>query len=296
VTGAAIDSPARTLRVGFIGLGSQGGPMAQQIVDAGFPTTLWGRRPQTLDPYRQTSARLAVSPEELAAGVDVACVCVLDDAGVEEVVAGPQGMLAALAPGAIVVVHSTVHPDTCVRLAQRAAEQGVVLVDAPVSGGGPAAAAGRLLVMVGGDAAAVERCRPVFATYGDPIVHLGPVGAGQRAKLLNNLLLTANLGVLESCYALARSLEVDPAQLATVLQHGSGNSRAVDILRSDDFTLAALGGPVGPLLQKDARLIAELALARGAQGGAVQAAADTALVSLGFPRSVSSATGQNQVG
>jgi 3-hydroxyisobutyrate dehydrogenase-like beta-hydroxyacid dehydrogenase len=272
------------MRVGFIGLGSQGGPIARRILEAGHPTTLWGRRSQTLDPYRDTDAAIAASPAHLAARVDVACVCVLDDAGVEEVVAGPDGLLSSMAAGGVVVIHSTVDPDTCVRLAEQAADRGVALLDAPVSGGGQAAAAGRLLIMVGGDPDTVERCRPLFGSYGDPIIHLGPVGAGQRAKLLNNLLLTANLGVLESGYALARSLDVDPAQLATVLRHGSGNSFAVDVLQSRDFTLGALGGPVGPLLQKDVRLLIDLAHASGVQPGTVLAAADAALASMGCSR------------
>ena len=280
----AIQAPARTVRVGFIGLGSQGGPMAHRILEAGHPTTLWARRPETLASYRDTSAEFADSPADLASRVELACVCVVDDAGVEEVVAGPNGLLASMAAGGIIVVHSTVHPETCARLARQAADRGISLLDAPVSGGGEAAAAGRLLVMVGGDSVALERCRPVFASYGDPIVHLGPVGAGLRAKLINNLMLAANLGVLESGYALARSLQVEPEHLATVLRNGSGNSFAVNVLRSGDFTLAGLGGPVGTLLQKDVRLVTDLARSSGAQLGTVLAAADSALESLGSPR------------
>ena len=103
-------------------------------------------------------------------------------------------LLAGLKPGSVIAVHSTVHPDTCRELAKKAGAQGVSVIDAPVSGGGPAAENGRLLVMVGGDADVVERCRPVFATYADPVVHLGDLGSGQTTKLLNNLLFTANLG------------------------------------------------------------------------------------------------------
>jgi 3-hydroxyisobutyrate dehydrogenase-like beta-hydroxyacid dehydrogenase len=284
VTGAIVTAPATRLRVGFIGVGSQGGPMARRIVESGLPTTLWARRAESLEPFGDTAAAYAGSPAELGAAVDVACVCVVDDAAVELVVAGPDGLLSGMAPGGVVVVHSTVHPETCQRLAEQAAAQGVTLIDAPVSGGGPGAEAGRLLVMVGGDADTLERCRPVFASYGDPIVHLGPVGAGQRAKLLNNLLLTANLAVLESAYALARSLHVDPERLSTVLQHGSGNSYAVNLLRGPDFVLAPLGGMAGPLLQKDVRLIADLAQAGGLDPGTVLQAADTALGAMGRPR------------
>jgi 3-hydroxyisobutyrate dehydrogenase-like beta-hydroxyacid dehydrogenase len=281
---STVTAPTTTLRVGFIGLGSQGGPMARRIVDAGHPTTLWARRPATLDPYRDSAAEYAVTPKDLAARVDLACVCVVDDAGVEAVVTGPDGLLAGMAPGGVIAIHSTVHPETCQRLAEQAAAQGVTLIDAPVSGGGPGAEAGRLLVMVGGDAGTLERCRPVFASYGDPIVHLGPVGAGQRAKLINNLMLTANLGVLESAYVLARSLDVDPEHLSTVLRHGSGNSFAVNVLRGPDFGLAPMGEMAGTLLQKDVRLVVDLATASGAEPGTVLQAADAALAAMGRPR------------
>ncbi|SEP23556.1 NAD(P)-dependent oxidoreductase [Trujillonella endophytica] len=277
-------TPPTTDRVGFIGLGSQGGPMARRIVEDGVATVLWARRQETLDAYADTAAEYASSPADLAARVDIACVCVLNDEGVEEVVAGPEGLLSAMAPGGVIAIHSTVHPETCQRLAEQAAAKGITLIDAPVSGGGPGAEAKRLLVMVGGDAETLERVRPVFETYANPIVHLGPVGAGQRAKLINNLMLTANLGVLESAYALARSLSVDPEQLSTVLSHGSGNSFAVNVLRGPDFVLGPMGAMAGPLLQKDARLVVDLATAAGAEPGTVLTAADAALSSMGCQR------------
>jgi 3-hydroxyisobutyrate dehydrogenase len=277
-------SAGKALRVGFIGLGSQGGPMARRIVEAGFPTTLWARRPETLAPFAGSGAATAGSAAELAAASDLACVCVVDDAGVEEVVTGSGGLLAGMAPGGVIAVHSTVHPDTCRRLGERAAEQGVALIDAPVSGGGPSAAQGRLLVMAGGGAETVDRCRPVLETYGDPVVHLGPIGAGQRAKLINNLLFTANLGVAESAFALARRFEVDPVQLSIVLGHGSGASFGASLLGRPDFTLAPMGELAGALLRKDVRLVADLAAAAGAESSTVLDSADAALDSMGHPR------------
>ncbi|MVZ99804.1 NAD-binding protein [Actinomadura sp. LD22] len=271
-------------RVGFIGLGSQGGPMARRIAEAGFPLTLWARRPEALAPFAGTGARTAASAADLAAGSDLACVCVVDDAGVEQVVAGPGGLLEGMRPGGTIAVHSTVHPDTCRRLAETAAARGVALVDAPVSGGGPAAEAGRLLVMIGGDEDVAERCRPVFQAYGDPVVHLGPVGSGQRAKLVNNLLFAANLAVAESAFALARSIDVDPAELSVVLANGSGASFGASLLPGMEFSLAALAEHAGPLLQKDARIVAELAEAAGADAATVFGAADAALEAMGRAR------------
>jgi 3-hydroxyisobutyrate dehydrogenase-like beta-hydroxyacid dehydrogenase len=270
------------IRVGFIGLGSQGGPMARRIIEAGYPVTLWARRPATLEPFAATSAKTAGSPAELAAASDLVCVCVRDDADTEEVV---EAVLGGLAAGGVIAVHSTVHPDTCRRLAERATAGSARLIDAPVSGGGPAAEAGRLLVMVGGDEETVEFCRPVFASYGDPIVHLGPVGAGQVTKLLNNAAFTAHLGVAVSLLALGRSLGVDQLRLADVISHGSGRSFALERVASAGGSLARIGEHAGHLLRKDVQLIADVAAAGdGERGATMLAAADAALALMNVAR------------
>jgi 3-hydroxyisobutyrate dehydrogenase-like beta-hydroxyacid dehydrogenase len=266
------------MRVGFIGLGSQGGPMARRIVEAGFETTLWARRPSTVEPYADTAARVAASPAELAAASDLVCLCVVADADVDEVA---TEVLNGLAPGGIIAVHSTVHPDTCRRLAERAAAQGVSVIDAPVSGGGGAAAEGRLLVMSGGDESTVERCRPVFATYSDRIVHLGELGAGQVTKLLNNVLFTAHLGTAAGVLALGRALGVDPVRLAEVVTQGSGNSFALSRVHDAGGTLQRIAAHAGPVLAKDVRLVGQLADAAGALPGILQLAADDALRAMG---------------
>ena len=126
------------MRVGFIGLGSQGGPMARRIIEAGFPTTLWARRPASLEGFADTAAKVAGSPADLAAASDLVCLCVVGDADIEDVTAGENGVLAGLEPGGVIAVHSTVHPKTCHDLAEKAAAQGVSVIDAPVSGGAPA--------------------------------------------------------------------------------------------------------------------------------------------------------------
>jgi 3-hydroxyisobutyrate dehydrogenase-like beta-hydroxyacid dehydrogenase len=240
-------------RVGFVGLGSQGGPMAQRIVDAGFATTLWARRPETLEPFAGTAAQIAGSRADLGAASDVLCVCVLDDAGVDDVLSGPEGALRAMTDGATVVVHSTVRPDTCRRL--QTDFPALRFVDAPVSGGGHKAAAGELLVLVGGPDDAVERCRPLFATYGDPVVHVGPLGAGQEAKLLNNALFTAQLALADEVYEIARSRGLDPQALATAVASGSGRSYASELVGGHGFGLAQMSDTAGPLLAKDVGLL-----------------------------------------
>lgn len=271
------------MRVGFIGLGNQGGPMARRIIEGGFPTTLWARRPASLAPFEDTPATIAHSPAELAAASDLICLCVVGEGDIEEVAGGERGLLAGVMPGSVIAVHSTVHPDTCKALAKTAGSKKVSVIDAPVSGGGPAAAEGRLMVMVGGDADAVEGCRPVFETYGDPVVHLGEIGTGQTAKLLNNLLFTAHLGTAATALSLAQSLGIAAERLVEVVARSSGNSFALSALRGIGG-LDRLAGPAGPLLQKDVRLIADLTTAAGADAGAVLAAADAALALMDHQR------------
>ncbi|OBA64871.1 6-phosphogluconate dehydrogenase [Mycobacterium sp. 1100029.7] len=264
------------MRVGFIGLGSQGGPMARRIIEGGFATTLWARRPASVEPFADTPATVAQTPAELAAASDLVCLCVVGEADIEEITSGAHGLLAGLMPGSVIAVHSTVHPDTCKSLAKTAGEKGVSVIDAPVSGGGPAAAEGRLMVMVGGDADTVQSCRPVFETYGDPVVHLGELGTGQTTKLLNNLLFTAHLGTAATALSLAQSLGVAPERLVEVVSRGSGNSFALNVIGGTGG-LDRLAGLAGTLLQKDVRLIVDLAEAAATPGGAVLDAADAAL-------------------
>ncbi|HZU49194.1 MAG TPA: NAD(P)-dependent oxidoreductase [Mycobacterium sp.] len=271
------------MHVGFIGLGSQGGPMARRIVDAGYPTRLWARRPASLEPFADTAAKVAGSPAELAADSDLVCLCVVGDADVDELTGGEQGILAGLKPGSVIAVHSTVHPHTCRELAKKAAAHDVSVIDAPVSGGGGAAAEGRLLVMVGGEVDVVERCKPVFETYADPVVYLGELGSGQTTKLLNNLLFTANLATAATTLGLGQELGVSPEGLTEVITRGSGNSFALNALGGIGG-LDRLAGYAGSLLQKDVRLVADLAERASASPGAVLDAADAALTLMKHPR------------
>jgi 3-hydroxyisobutyrate dehydrogenase len=280
----ASEQEGRRVRVGFIGLGSQGAPMARRIIDAGYPVTLWARRDASLEPFAGTPAKVAGSPADLAADSDLVGVCVVNDADVEQVLTGDSGVLAGLGTGGVIAVHSTVHPDTCRRLADQAAASGVRLIDAPVSGGGPAAAEGRLLVMAGGDPETVEYCRPVFATYGDPVVHLGPLGSGELTKLLNNVLFTANLATAASALTLGQAFGIDPRSLADVMSHGSASSFALARIGDAGGTLDRIAAFAAPLLQKDVRLMAEIAAAADTSPGAVLTAADDALALMNHMR------------
>ena len=252
------------IRAGFIGLGSQGAPMARRIVDAGVPLAIWARRAEALEPFADTAAVVCSTPAELASNSDVVGVCVVNDLDVEDVVLRDDGVLSGMAAGGVVAIHSTIHPDTCRRIAERAAERGVDLVDAPVSGGGPAAADGHLLVMVGGDAAVVERARPVLTTYGDPVIHLGGVGSGQMAKVLNNFLFTAQLAVAVEIFDFVARLGVDRAAMGRVLTTGSGGSFAVNVVAGSQFDLSGLRQVAATLLAKDVGIMFDIAGNHGA--------------------------------
>ena len=240
----------RQITVGFVGLGSQGGPMARRIVEAGFPLLLWARRPETLAPYSDTAAELVHDLADLGARSDHVGVCVLDDAGVREVVGA---LLPTMRAGSRIAIHSTIHPNTCIALAKQAAERAVAVIDAPVSGGAPAAAAGTLTVMVGGDAAAVDAARPVFETFGGLIAHLGGVGAGQFAKLVNNSLMAANMALADAALGAGAALGLDRAALIELVKASSGRSYGFEVrARLPDI---AMFGHGAKLLAKDVGLL-----------------------------------------
>ncbi|MGU3650160.1 NAD(P)-dependent oxidoreductase [Mycolicibacterium sp. A43C] len=272
------------MRVGFIGLGSQGGPMARRIVDSGYALTLWARRPASVEPYADTAAKVVSTPAELGAASDLVCLCVVGDDDVRELITGNDGVLAGMADGGIIAIHSTIHPETCREVSELAAVKGVSVIDAPVSGGGPAVQEGTLLVMVGGEEADVEKVRPVFATYADPIVHLGPLGSGQVAKILNNLLFTANLGAAMSTLELGEALGVPRERLCQVITRGSAASKALNSIVASGGSLDRLAPIAGALLQKDCRHAGTLAGHASAPEGAVFDAADAALRLMQHPR------------
>jgi 3-hydroxyisobutyrate dehydrogenase len=173
-------------RVGFIGLGDIGEPMARNLCGS-FEVLVYDLLEEAMERLVEHGARAASSSREVGERCEVVGVCVVDDAATEAVVAGAQGILAGAGPETIVAIHSTIHPDTARGLARRGAERGVHVVDAQITGGRAGAEARRLRYMVGGDAEALERCRPVLETSASEITHCGDVGMGAVAKLCNNL-------------------------------------------------------------------------------------------------------------
>jgi 3-hydroxyisobutyrate dehydrogenase len=239
--------------VGFIGLGSQGGPMARRIVDSGYPLVLWARRAEALASFAQTAAESASSIAEVGARAEHVGVCVVDDEGVKQVCAE---LIPAMHPGGRIAIHSTVHPDTVIALAKQATAHGLALIDAPVSGGGPGAAARTLTVMIGGDEQVVAAARPIFETFGSVIVRVGDVGAGQMAKLVNNALMAAHVAMAHYGLSAGATLGLDRAALSELVKVSSGRSFGFEVYARLPSPYAFSHG--AKLLAKDLRLLGEV--------------------------------------
>jgi 3-hydroxyisobutyrate dehydrogenase-like beta-hydroxyacid dehydrogenase len=206
--------------VGFIGLGNIGAPMARRLVTAFPGACVHDAVPTALAAF-DGQAALARSPADLGRMVRSVAVCVRDDADVVAVVDGDEGLLRTMR-GGVIAIHSTVRPSTVVALAARAAEQGVALIDAAVTGGADGAAKGTLTAMVGGDPADLERARPMLAAYCSDVVHAGGTGSGMALKLCNNLVTYVELSAALEAYRLAEALGLDHAQLTAVMTN-NGN-------------------------------------------------------------------------
>jgi len=239
------------MRVGFIGLGDQGGPMAEMVLSAGFDLAVWARRVEVGVSFAARGAVVAASPAELAARSDLLCLCVTGDADVRGLLLD-GGALAAMEVGSIVAVHSTIRPALCVQLAATAAAQGVMLIDAPVSGSGHAARSRSLLVMTGGDEVAVERAQPAFAAFAGTQIHMGPVGAAMNAKLVNNLLAAVHIGDASRALQWGVALEVAPRLLRQAVLAGTGRSFAMEAI--ERFREPARAAHVRRILGKDVAL------------------------------------------
>lgn len=267
---------------GFIGLGSQGGGMAERIIEMGIPTTLWARRPATLEPFH-SRATFAADPAALGRASDVVGICVTDDVAVREVTLGPSGVLAGMAEGSVLALHSTISTDVCVDISDAAARSGVHVIDAPVSGGGAVAASGALTVYVGGSDAGFERARPVLQTYGNPVFHMGDLGSGLRTKLVNNALVAAHFALAHDAMAIGRALDLDRDSLAAALKSGSGRSFSLEVF-VDLGSFDLIADHVGPIMAKDVGLFARESAATQRTRDVLLATADRFLTLVDHPR------------
>ncbi len=238
----------KDMRVGFIGLGQMGGAMAGRIMASGYPLKVWARRAGSMAQLLSGGAAKAANIAELGATCDYVGLCVLDDAAVAEVC---DALIPAMRAGSLLAIHSTIAPESCEMLEARCGERGILFVDAPVDGSGPQALAGELVVMCGGTEEAVAMARPVLESFGRLVVHLGPVGAGQRAKIICNAMLAADLGLARAAMNLGDRFGLDRAQLHEVLINGAAQSNGLSLFPS-------LTGPrPAPLHHKDTALMRE---------------------------------------
>jgi 3-hydroxyisobutyrate dehydrogenase len=284
--------PSAAPAVGFVGLGQMGAPMAGHL--AGWPGGLivCDARTAATDALAEVGALVASSPRALADQAGLISVMVRDDLEVREVVLGDDGIVSAAAPGTVVAVHSTIRPDTAPDLAREAAPYGVAIVDAPVSGGVGGAHDGSLAVMAGGAPEAVDRLRPAFGRWASLVVHVGPVGAGTRAKLARTLIQYVAYAAAGEARRLAEAGGIDLAALADVVRHSDatlGGPAAV-MLRDTAGTLSRTDEWYGPLAQVrdqgETDLALALALARelGIELPLAEAALDHLAAALGVPR------------
>jgi len=216
------------MKVGFVGLGMQGKYMAINLAQAGYDLMVFDTRREPLEELAGAGAKIARSNAELAQHSEIVQVCVLNDSQVEAVVAGPAGLLETAAPGTIVAIHSTIEPATIDKLAPLAAKKKVEIIDVPVSGSERGAKAKTMSYMVGGSAAALEKCRPLFETSGRKIQHVGKLGDGVRAKLAHQIIITVNMLAAYEGMKVGVESGLDPKILEKVIHDGLAQSWIAD--------------------------------------------------------------------
>ena len=213
-----------TERVGFIGLGIMGGPMAGNILKAGFPVTVWNRTASRAEPLAGAGAQVAGSPREVAAQSDIIITMVTASEDVRGVTLGEDGVVHGARSGAVVVDMSTISPQVTREIAEALQAHGIAMLDAPVSGGDVGARNATLSIMVCGDAAVVERVRPVFEAMGKKITHIGPSGAGQTCKLVNQILVVGNNMAMAEALTFATRAGVDVGRVLEAVSGGAAGS------------------------------------------------------------------------
>src|SRR3989449_6473220 len=216
------------MRVGFIGTGTMGQPMLTNIIKTGHTVLAWDVVPQALEAARRLGAAPAGSAAEVARGAELTITMLPSSAHVEAAYTGPAGALEAAPAGRLCVDMSTIEPATSQRVAAAAKARGIRFLDAPVSGAVPRAVAGTLTIMVGGEPKDLEEARPVLVAMGSTVIHVGPVGAGEVAKICNNLIAGVAMVAVSEAFRIAEGFGVDPKILTQVISKSSGNTWAME--------------------------------------------------------------------
>ena len=276
--------------VGFIGLGNIGAPMAKRLRKWPGGLVVFDAFPEAMEPFTSRGVTGASSGAEVASLASVICVMVQNAEQVRAVLEGPDGILAAAAPGTVVAVHSTISAEAAVELAELAATADVELVDAPVSGGAIGAHEGTLAVMVGGSEEAAERCARVFEHFAGLVEHMGPIGAGTRTKVARNLITFASFAVVGEAQRLAEAAGLDLAKLGDVVRHSdriTGGPGAI-MLRptagemAQDDGLRSIFGHTRTLGSKDLELAVQMADELGVDAPFARLASQTLAAALGL--------------
>ena len=245
------------MKIGFVGPGIMGRPMALNLRKAGHDVRVYGRRRETMQPLVEAGATACDSPQEAAAQADVTFVIVSDTPDVEQVVFGDKGIAAGARRGSIVVDMSTISPAATRDMAAKLAERGVEMLDAPVSGGEVGAVNGTLSIMVGGKPEVFEKVLPLFEAMGKNIVHVGTNGAGQVAKACNQIVVAVTIEAVSEALTFARRNKVDPAKVRAALMGGFAGSKIMEVhgqrMLDNDFK----PGFKVKLHQKDMRIVME---------------------------------------
>lgn len=217
------------MKIGFIGTGIMGRPMAFNLIKAGHELFTWGRRFDTVEPLLVAGATGKGTPAEVAASADICFTVVSGTADVEQVILGERGLIHGAKPGSVIVDMSTIAPSSTRRIAAQLAARGVDMLDAPVSGGQAGATQGTLSIMAGGKAEIFERVKPLFEILGKNIVHVGDHGAGQVVKACNQIVVSLTLQGVAEAILLARKNGVDPAKMREALLGGYAGSKILEV-------------------------------------------------------------------
>jgi 3-hydroxyisobutyrate dehydrogenase len=214
------------MKLGFIGLGAMGAPMARNLLGAGHELAVWNRSPERADPLVEAGARRAESPQDAASGTRATILMVTNAEAVQEVLFGEKGVVQGLPEGAAVINMGTIGTVATTRVAKTLGDLGYRMLDAPVVGSTPVAEAGELDIMVGGDERTFKEFEPVLAAMGKNILHIGEVGSGARMKLINNLILGATMAVLSEGLALGEAAGIPVEKQLEVLAGGAASGVA----------------------------------------------------------------------
>jgi 2-hydroxy-3-oxopropionate reductase len=252
------------LKVGYIGLGLMGKSIARNILKAGFPLVVHNRSRASVDELSAEGATPASTPAEVASQVDVIFTNLPDTPDVELVALGKDGILAGAHEGLIFVDNSTIKPAAARAIAEKLAEKGVMSLDAPVSGGDIGARNGTLTIMVGGDAAALEKVMPVFQAIGKTITHVGEAGAGQVTKACNQIMVAAQMVAMGELLIFSRKAGVDPQKVVDAIKAGAAQCWALDIKPPRLFEGNRQPGFKAYMQAKDLNIVIETAREYGA--------------------------------